>query len=72
MNNDNKQRISGMSCPNCRNFIPISMMQMIEAKGIICPICGLRLNIDKSGISDKSRKILKKLEEIKKEHNETI
>ena len=41
MNNDNKQRMSGMPCPNCRNFIPISMMQMIEAKGITCPICGL-------------------------------
>jgi len=71
MNKDQQQRISGMSCPNCQSFIPISMYQLLESKSIFCPTCGLRLNINKDGISDKSREILKKLEEIKK-HNETI
>lgn len=67
-----QQRISGMPCPNCQGFIPISMYQLLTAKSIFCPICGLRLNMNKDGISDKSREILKKLENIKKEHNETI
>ena len=65
-NKDQQQRISGMPCPNCQNLIPISMHQLLEAESIFCPICGLRLNINKDGISDKSREILKKLEEIKK------
>ena len=41
------QRISGMPCPKCGGFIPISMFQIIADAAIICPHCGLRLSINR-------------------------
>jgi len=60
MNKNSQQRISGMPCPNCQSFIPISMYQLLESKSIFCPSCGLKLNIDNKS-SDKAKKILEKI-----------
>jgi rRNA maturation endonuclease Nob1 len=62
---DNKQRMPGMPCPNCKNLIPITMHQLLEAKSIFCPICGLKLSIDKKP-SDKAKDVLRKIEEAQK------
>ena len=70
-NKNPQQRISGMPCPNCQNFIPISMHQLMSMNSIFCPVCGLRLDINKNS-SERAREALRKLKEIKKEHNETI
>ena len=40
------QRPSGMPCPQCNGFIPVSMQQIITDSSILCPHCGLRLNIN--------------------------
>ena len=40
------QRPSGMPCPQCGGFIPVSMQQIITDSSILCPHCGLRLNIN--------------------------
>ena len=48
------QRPSGMPCPQCGGFIPVSMQQIIadssilcpHDSSILCPHCGLRLNIN--------------------------
>ena len=40
------QRPSGMPCPQCGGFIPVSMQQIITDPSILCPHCGLRLNIN--------------------------
>ena len=40
------QRPSGMPCPQCGGFIPVSMQQIITDPAILCPHCGLRLNIN--------------------------
>ena len=40
------QRSSGMPCPQCGGFIPVSMQQIIADSSILCPHCGLRLNIN--------------------------
>ena len=40
------QRPSGMPCPQCGGFIPVSMQQIIADSSILCPHCGLRLNIN--------------------------
>lgn len=56
---DSKQT-SGMPCPSCHAFIPISMYQIISGSSIFCPACGLRLDIDKS----KSEKALEALKRI--------
>ena len=66
---DNKQqRISGLPCPNCKNLIPITIHQLLEAKSIFCPICGLRLSMDKKTL-DKAKDVLRKIEEAQKEHD---
>ena len=40
------KRIPGIECPHCRNFIPISIKQMLELSYIFCPTCGFRMDID--------------------------
>ncbi|MBQ5494972.1 MAG: hypothetical protein IIT76_07185 [Prevotella sp.] len=40
------QRPSGLPCPQCGGFIPVSMQQIITDSSILCPHCGLRLNIN--------------------------
>ena len=40
------QRPSGMPCPQCGGFIPVSMQQIIADSSILCPHCGLRLYIN--------------------------
>ncbi len=41
-----QQRISGFDCPQCGSFIPTTMEQIIKVAALVCPRCGLRLNID--------------------------
>ena len=66
---DNKQqRIPGLPCPNCKNLIPITIHQLLEAKSIFCPICGLRLSMDKKP-SDKAKDVLRKIEEAQKKYD---
>ena len=59
---EQQQRTSGIECPNCKGFIPISMMQIITASSIFCPACGLRLDLDNAK-SQKAIEALKRLEE---------
>ena len=40
-------RPTGMPCPNCNGFMPISMQQIIVEPVITCPHCGLRLIINR-------------------------
>lgn len=61
-----QQRISGMPCPECGGFIPISMYQIIASSSIFCPNCGLRLEINKSA-SSKAIDALKKVDAAQKE-----
>lgn len=44
------------------------MHQLLEAKSIFCPICGLRLSMDKKP-SDKAKDVLRKIEEAQKKHD---
>jgi predicted RNA-binding Zn-ribbon protein involved in translation (DUF1610 family) len=60
-NKDNQQRMPGMPCPNCGNFIPTSIQQILFSNSLFCPSCGLRINIDKRK-SDKAIEALKKIE----------
>ena len=57
--NEGKQT-SGIPCPFCHAFIPISMYQIINGSSIFCPACGLRLDIDPA----KSAKALEALKRI--------
>ena len=65
---DNKQQTPGLACPNCKNLIPITIHQLLEVKSIFCPICGLRLSLDKKS-SDKAKDVLRKIEEAQKKYD---
>lgn len=64
------QRVSGMDCPVCRKFIPISIPQLLYDGGIMCPHCGLMMTINKS-LSRKALEALKKVEDATKKLRET-
>lgn len=64
------QRVSGMDCPACRMFIPISISQLLYDGGIMCPHCGLMMTINKSQ-SRQALEALKKVEDAAKRVRET-
>ena len=39
-------RPSGMPCPKCGGFITVTMGQITTADSLLCPHCGLKLNIN--------------------------
>ena len=65
-----QQRVPGIRCPHCGNFIPTSIQQILFSCSLFCPTCGLKLNIDKTK-SDKALKILSKVDETQKKVEET-
>jgi hypothetical protein len=56
------QRMPGISCPMCGNFIPTSIKQILFSSVLFCPTCGLHLNIDKRK-ADKALELLAKVDE---------
>lgn len=60
-----QQRVPGIRCPHCGNFIPTSIQQILFSSCLFCPNCGLKLNIDKRK-ADKALKILQKVDEAQK------
>ena len=65
-----RQKVPGIRCPHCGNFIPASIQQILFSGSLFCPTCGLRLNIDKTK-SDKALKLLAKVDEAQKRVEET-
>lgn len=50
-------KVSGISCPQCYGFIPITIQQILSGSAVFCPCCGLRLEIAKIK-SEKAHEIL--------------
>ena len=65
------QHMPGMPCPNCGNFIPTSIQQILFSSSLYCPICGLSINIDKRK-SDKALKMLEKIDKAQKKSKESL
>ena len=63
-----QQRIPGMPCPRCGNFIPTSINELLSANYLRCPTCQLQLNIDRQN-SRKALNALEKVEEAQKRMN---
>lgn len=57
-----QQRVPGIRCSQCGNFIPTSIQQILFSHTLFCPTCGLKLNIDKRK-AEKALKILEKVDE---------
>ena len=64
------QRMPGINCPHCGNFIPTSIQQILHSSGLFCPTCGLKINIDKRK-SDKALEILAKVDEAQRKVEDT-
>lgn len=62
---EHQQRVPGIRCPHCGNFIPTSIQQILYSKSLFCPTCGLKLDIDKRK-SDKAVEMLKKFNDVQK------
>jgi len=65
------QHMPGILCPNCGNFIPTSIQQILFSNSICCPICGLSININKRK-SDKALEMLKKIENAQKKSEASL
>lgn len=65
------QHMPGIPCPNCGNFIPTSIQQILFSNSICCPICGLSININKRK-SDKALETLKKIEDAQKKSEASL
>lgn len=51
---------AGLKCPQCSTFIETTMYHIITARSLVCPHCGLVLNIDPV----KSRKAIDALKKV--------
>ena len=38
--------IPGIKCPNCNNFVPILINQILFSDYLFCPTCGLKITIN--------------------------
>lgn len=63
--NTSRQKPSGLICPQCNKFIPISIRDLLTKKGIECPYCSLQLSIDR-GKSQKALSALAKIHQAEK------
>lgn len=46
INNQNTERVPGISCPRCNQFIQTSIAELLADKSIRCTHCNLQLIID--------------------------
>ena len=51
----------GIPCPECKSFIPMSIMQLLTEQVFKCPNCGLTIYLDKDQ-SKESMEALSKLD----------
>lgn len=52
-------KTSGMSCPQCGGYIPLSLEELLTGRSITCPHCDLHLTINRKA----TRQVLDKLNE---------
>lgn len=52
-------RTTGLTCPQCSGFIPLSIEQLLKSGSITCPHCNLHLTINRK-VADKTQEMLEK------------
>ncbi len=58
-------KIPGMNCPQCGNFIPTTISELLSASGLKCPHCNLMLTINRQE-SKRAMEILQKVDNAEK------
>lgn len=60
-----QQQTPGMKCPQCGQFIPTSIAELLSAQALHCPYCGLTLTINREE-SKQAMEILKEVDDASK------
>ena len=60
-----QQQTPGMKCPQCGQFIPTSITELLSTKALHCPYCGLVLTINREE-SKQAMEILKEVDNASK------
>ncbi len=50
---------TGLTCPKCNGFIPLSLEQLLKSSEFVCPHCGLHLSINRKS-SKSAQDVLEK------------
>lgn len=56
----NTQKPSGINCPQCTFFIPLTITDLLYRDGVVCPCCSLTLTTNKEA----SRQALEALQRV--------
>ncbi|MCF0199119.1 MAG: hypothetical protein HUK02_07315 [Bacteroidaceae bacterium] len=64
------QQTPGMNCPQCNQFIPTTINELLTAQGLRCPYCGLQLTINRAE-SKRAMDILKDVQNAQDNVNAT-
>lgn len=60
-----QQQTPGLKCPQCSQFIPTSISELLSAQALRCPFCGLELTINRNE-SKRAMEILKEVDDATK------
>lgn len=53
------EKTSGLSCPQCGGYIPLSLEELLKCGTITCPHCDLHMTINRK-VADKTREVPEK------------
>jgi len=60
-----QQQTPGLKCPQCGQFIPTTISELLSAQALRCPYCGLELTINRQE-SKQAMDILKEVDNASK------
>jgi DNA-directed RNA polymerase subunit RPC12/RpoP len=60
-----QQQTPGLKCPQCGQFIPTTISELLNASALVCPHCGLKLSINREE-SKQAMDILKEVDSASK------
>ncbi|MBQ1408799.1 MAG: hypothetical protein IIY87_03470 [Bacteroidales bacterium] len=60
-----QQQTPGLKCPQCGQFIPTTIAELLSAPALVCPHCKLELSINRSE-SKQAMDILKEVDNASK------
>lgn len=60
-----QQQTPGLKCPQCGQFIPTTIAELLSAQALKCPYCGLELTINRAE-SKHAMEILKEVDDASK------
>lgn len=66
-----QQQTPGLNCPQCGQFIPTTITELLSASALVCPHCRLQLQINRNE-SKQAMDILKEVDDASKNLEKAI